>query len=870
MTTPLHLLLIEDSDDDALLVLRELKRGGFDVAYERLETAEAMHTALEQENFDLVICDYTMPRFDGLTALKLLRQMDPDLPFILVSGTIDEHLAVTAMKGGANDYVMKQNLARLVSAVARELREAEVRRERRRAEGAQREAQAKYRAIVENMEDGLFQSTSEGRFVMANPALARILGYDSPQALMAEVTDIERQICVDPPRRAEFKRLMAEHGRVSGFEYQARRKDGHVIWISENAQATALYYEGTVRDVTERKRAEEELVKLRKAVDNSGEVIFMTDRDGLITFVNPEFTRLYGYTAAEVVGKSTPRILKSGLASPEDYAALWQTILSKQVVKGEFVNKTKDGRLLNIEGSINPVLDDDENIAGFLAIQRDITERKRAEEELRQSERSLTEAQHVGRLGSWDWDAKTDTITWSEEYYHIYGFDPTQPPPGYEEHLKAYTSESAARLDAAVKQSMQTGEAYELDLEQARPDGTRRWLTARGECRRDAHGQIVGLRGTAQDITERKRAEEDIKCQLERLAALRAIDQAITASVDLHVTLNVILDQVVTQLHVDAADVLLLSPHSQMLDYAAGRGFRTDALQHTRLRLGEGYAGRAALERQLIHIPDLRGRKTDFLRSPYFSAEGFVAYYVVPLVAKGQVKGVLEVFYRAPLDPDPEWLNFLETLAGQAAIAIDNIALFDGLQSSNAQLTSAYDATIEGWSKALDLRDKETEGHTLRVTEMALQLARAMGMSAEELVHVRRGALLHDIGKMGVPDSILLKPDKLTDEEWVIMRKHPVYAYELLSPINYLRPALDIPYCHHEKWDGTGYPRGMKGEQIPLAARLFAIVDVWDALRSDRPYRAAWPEEKVIEHLKAGSGSHFDPRVVEAFLRLQI
>ncbi|MBI4316523.1 MAG: HD-GYP domain-containing protein, partial [Chloroflexi bacterium] len=134
----------------------------------------------------------------------------------------------------------------------------------------------------------------------------------------------------------------------------------------------------------------------------------------------------------------------------------------------------------------------------------------------------------------------------------------------------------------------------------------------------------------------------------------------------------------------------------------------------------------------------------------------------------------------------------------------------------------------------------------------------------------RRGALLHDIGKMGVPDSILLKPGPLTDEEWVIMRLHPQLAYDMLSPINYLRSALDIPYCHHEKWDGTGYPRGLKGEQIPLAARPFAVVDVWDALRSDRPYRAAWPEEKVIEHIKAGSGSHFDPQVVEAFLGLQI
>jgi putative nucleotidyltransferase with HDIG domain len=170
--------------------------------------------------------------------------------------------------------------------------------------------------------------------------------------------------------------------------------------------------------------------------------------------------------------------------------------------------------------------------------------------------------------------------------------------------------------------------------------------------------------------------------------------------------------------------------------------------------------------------------------------------------------------------------------------------------------------------RALDLRDKETEGHTQRVTELTLKLARAAGMTEEELVHVRRGALLHDIGKMGVPDHILLKPGKLTDEEWVEMRKHPVFAYELLSPIAYLRPALDIPYCHHEKWDGTGYPRGLKGEQIPLAARLFAVADVWDALRSDRPYRQSWPKEKVIEHIKSLSGTHLDPKSVELFLSM--
>jgi putative two-component system response regulator len=188
------------------------------------------------------------------------------------------------------------------------------------------------------------------------------------------------------------------------------------------------------------------------------------------------------------------------------------------------------------------------------------------------------------------------------------------------------------------------------------------------------------------------------------------------------------------------------------------------------------------------------------------------------------------------------------------------------LEQAHTRLLGAYEATIEGWSRAMDLRDRETEGHTRRVTERTLELARQAGLSPEELVHVRRGALLHDIGKLGVPDQILFKPGPLTPDEWEQMRMHPVYAYQMLCSIEYLRPALDIPYCHHEKWDGSGYPCGLKGMQIPLAARLFAVVDVWDALGSDRPYRSAWPQDKILAHLQAGAGGHFDPACVEAFL----
>lgn len=329
-----------------------------------------------------------------------------------------------------------------------------------------------------------------------------------------------------------------------------------------------------------------------------------------------------------------------------------------------------------------------------------------------------------------------------------------------------------------------------------------------------------------------------------------------------------LLDQVTTQLGVDAASFLIFNPHTQTLDYAAGRGFQYKAIASSSLRLGEGHAGRAALERRAVYVPDLRATGDSFVRAQLLAGEDFAAYYGAPLIARGQVKGILEVFHHASLDVDDEWEDFFEALTGQAAIAIDNASLFEELQRSNAELTVSYDATLEGWVAALDLRHKETEGHTRRVTEMTARLAKEFGLSDAELVHFRRGALLHDIGKIGIPDGTLLKPGTLAEEEWTMMRRHPVYAHKLLSRISFLRPALDIPYCHHERWDGSGYPRGLAGEDIPLAARVFAVVDVWDALRSDRVYRAAWPEERVRDHIRCLSGSHFDPSVAEAFLKL--
>jgi PAS domain S-box-containing protein len=370
----------------------------------------------------------------------------------------------------------------------------------------------------------------------------------------------------------------------------------------------------------------------------------------------------------------------------------------------------------------------------------------------------------------------------------------------------------------------------------------------------------------ARDITERSQVQGQLQRQLEYLTTLRTIDSAMTESFDPHFTLNIILEQAIAHLGVDAAEILLVNPHSRRLEYAAVRGFLTNTYLQSLPDQNDGYAGRVFAERITVQIPNLRATPDGTSREMMFFEERFESYYGSPLITKGQVKGVLEVFRRSSLCPDGEWLTFLEALASQAAIAMDTIGLVMELQQTNADLALAYDATLEGWSRALDLRDKETEGHSLRVTEMSVRLALEMGLSEEAIAHLRRGAILHDIGKLGIPDRILLKPGELTEEERAIMRRHPVYSYAWLSPIVYLRAALDIPYCHHEKWDGSGYPRGLQGEAIPLAARIFSVVDVWDALRSERPYRAAWSFEKTREYISAMAGSHFDPKVVAVFL----
>lgn len=614
----------------------------------------------------------------------------------------------------------------------------------------------------------------------------------------------------------------------------------------------------------ERQRAEEQLreseERYKLLFESNPHPMWVYDLETLqFLMVNDAAIKHYGYSREEFL-----RMTILDIRPPEDHQRVLENVAAVTEgidEAGSWRHKKKDGRLIDVEITSHTLDFDGRKAEVVLA--HDITERKLADEKLRSGERTLQLFVEYAPAAIAMLDRNMHYIAASQRYLSDYKLG-DQKLEG-RSHYEVFPE--IPKRWKEIHQRCLAG-ATEKNEEDPflRADGRTDWVRWEIHPWYDDTGKVGGIILFSEVITERKQSEQQIQLQLKRISALSEIDRAISSSLDMRLSLDLLLDQVLSQLNVDAASVLLLNETRQTLDYFIGKGYRNLSIRQTRLHLREGLAGQVGAERKLLHIPSLDKAERHYVRAAMLKEEKFVEYFGVPLVAKGSLKGVLEIFNRSALHPGAEWVNYLETLAGQAAIAIDNAQLFEGMQQSNQELISAYDATIAGWSRAMDLRDKETEGHTQRVTELTVQLALKMGFSPQEILHLRRGTLLHDIGKLGVPDNILFKPDELTAEEWDIMRQHPIYAFNMLIPISYLRPALDIPYCHHERWDGSGYPRGLKGEQIPLAARLFAVVDVWDALRSDRPYRSGWSTKQARQYLLEQSGKLFDPRVVETFL----
>lgn len=770
-------------------------------------------------------------------------------------------------------------------------------------------SEERYRSLFESVPIGLYRTTPDGELTDANQALVNILGYPDRETLLKTNAD---ELYVRDRDEAAWQALIEDQGVVRGFEVQVKRFDGSKIWVQDNTRAiydqggNLAAYQGSLEDISQRVEVEKALklneARFRALIESAQDMITVVDAEGVVRYNSPALEEVLGYTPQEHQGKNAFEFIH-----PDDVSKLADYFQKRVQDPGamgriEYRMRHKDGSWRVIESVGRNALEDPA-VEGVVINSRDVTLRRRAEELIERQVQELSIQHAIASLGveSNDEDMVIEKATGmiNEAFSPVNcgvllldkkeGLLHQHPSYDIEEKYQALPARLGEGVVGAVAQS---GEMLNVaDVSQHEGYRAVSPLVQSELCAPLKSGDhilgVINVESNQKDgfsnederllvtianqlttVIEKIRHVNESSHRLERLRALHEIDQTITGSLDLKTTMNVLVDRLIRNLEVDAGAILLYQPVMQTLEFVTGSGFHTDLINHSALRIGRGQAGRAALQREVIHIPDLTLETVDFERGALIQQEKFVAYFGVPLIAKGEVVGVLEVFHRAPLEPTPEWVDFLETLAGQAAIAIDRLNLFHGLERSNMELMRAYNEVIEGWARALELRDQETEGHSRRVEQLTLRIARHMGVKDNDLAYIRQGALLHDIGKMGIPDSILQKPGQLTDEEWQVMKRHPEFAYELLSPIEHLKPALDIPYCHHEKWDGSGYPRGLQGEEIPLAARIFAVVDVWDALRSERPYRDAWSDQKALNYIKEQSDKHFDPRVVDIFLGL--
>lgn len=628
------------------------------------------------------------------------------------------------------------------------------------------------------------------------------------------------------------------------------------------------------RQLADRRKVERDLragEALKATILQSAlDCVITVDQDGRVMEWNPVAEETFGRRREEAIGQELAELIvppalreayRRGIAH---YLATGEgPILGKRI---EISAMRSDGSELPVELAIMPVLLEGASPV-FIVTIRDISERMRTEEALRLAhaemetrveqrtaalaeanlalaaegdERRQMQAQLAHALQEREnimetvpdilfrLDLSGRLTQWNRKMEAVTGLSAEELKD--RDAMSLFSLEERATVGAAIVQAFVTGyakvEAHLLALE-----GVPIPHEFSSVPPRDAAGAVIGLTGMGRDITGSKRQQADLAESEQRYRSL-----------------------------VEHSPEGILVYSDSRIAYLNGAALKLFGAETSQQLLGRSVF-------DVVH-PDWHDEARERARLSQQDRESSSLAEFKYLRMDGSAVEVEAVSTPILFEGKPAGQVLIRDITGRKQAEREIHHLHTELTQAYQRALNAYDATIEGWSRALDYRDHETEGHSRRVTELTMQLAQAIGVGAEDLIHVRRGALLHDIGKMAVPDSVLLKPGPLDAAEWEVMRRHPAYAQEMLTPIAFLRPALDIPRCHHEKWDGTGYPEGLRGEQIPLAARLFAVVDVWDALRSDRPYRKAWDRDRTLDHIRGLSETHFDPQVVGTFLAL--
>jgi len=691
----------------------------------------------------------------------------------------------------------------------------------------------------------------------------------------------------DPPQEPAELQKIADKYAVDSDELRKHAEANEprppfIIHIAKERLHSSAKLIGTM---LERKQAEEALRESeethRRLFETIAQGVIYQAADGTIISANPAAERILCLSFEQMQGKTSmdPRwqmIEEDGTAVPgTEHPAMIALRTGKvvgPVTRGIFRPDKNDYVWLNITAIPLFQPGGTEPFQAYATFD-DITKRKQAEETL-QAERDLSQ-RYLDTVETIivSLDASGNVSMLNRYGLELLGYSAEQimgknwfamvllQPEGMEKVYPVFRQIMQGELDAV--------RYFENELLTA--SGKRRLIAWHNNYIHDANGHVIGTLSSGMDITERKEMEEALRQRLLELEALYTVSSALRSAETLDEMLTILIDETLKILGTEDGAVCLYHSTKEALRFTATRGW-FNQLDDAWLKPEEGIAGEVFVSGQVLVSREFaKDSRVKYIESVPEGCGGAC----LPMRTAEDVVGTMFVSVPLPREITREELNLLASLSEMASTAIHRISLFqetvnllENLQELNMELLLAYDATLEGWSRALELRDHETEGHSARVTDKTIQIALLLNVPDDELVHIRRGSLLHDIGKIGIPDAVLLKPGKLSPQEWALMQQHPRLAYELLSPVDYLYPALDIPYCHHEKWDGSGYPRGLKGKEIPLAARIFAVVDVYDALTSDRPYRLAWSKQETLEYISEQSGKHFDPQVVEVFLKI--
>jgi PAS domain S-box-containing protein len=655
-----NILLVEDSRDDAQLLMLQLEQDGLEAEYRRVDTEADFIAALDPPP-DLILSDFSMPQFDGLHALRIVRERGLDVPFILVSGTIGEEMAVEAMKQGADDYLMKDRLGRLGPAIQSALNKIRLKEEKARADVALRDSEARFRSLIENSSDEVSIIDADGVLLYESPSATPTLGYQPGDFIGKDLFQLVHPDDLESVQTL-FKRLVQDPDLHPRDRFRLRNHDGAWRWVE--AVGTNLLHEPAVggivvnyHDVTERVQAEEKIRYQALLLENVSDAVVSTDMNGIIRSWNKAAEWMFGYPAEQVLGQEADSVINAEYISTSraDVLAQLQTTGSW---RGEMRIFRNDGTIIDSIASASIIRDSHEKSLGYILLNHDITARKQAEERLLASESRYRLATRATNDVIWEWDVQTNQLAWAENVLFVFGYplDEIGPDSSWMvDHVHPDDRQNviSTRAEALQGSELIWADEYRFLLK----NGSYATIGDQAYIERDSSGQAIRLIGAMSDITSRKQAEERIRHQLQQLNALRAIDLAISSTFDMKASLDVLLDKVTGQLKVSAAAVLLFHQPALILDYIAGKGFIFAAIEQTRLKIGEGLAGRAALER---HPVQTNLTQTQDVRARLLVDEGFVAYHAMPLVAKGELKGVLEIFHRDELRPDAQWLEFLE------------------------------------------------------------------------------------------------------------------------------------------------------------------------------------------------------------------